>query len=233
VQKLAAASDEPELTLDWSDAARRYYLRPAAPFVRGTLGAAATASLADDEVVALGLAQGVRLHRFKRAAPLPRVQRVLGILRGVDPESLLDVGSGRGAFLWPLLDAFPDLAVTAIDREAQHVRVFQAVREGGLATLDGRVMDAAALELPDRCVDCVTALEVLEHLHAPPRAVDELVRVARRFVVASVPSRPDNNPEHVQLFTGATLSALFERAGAARVNVEYVHNHMILVARLH
>ncbi|NJM35092.1 MAG: AAA domain-containing protein [Rhodomicrobium sp.] len=30
------------------------------------------------------------------------------------PESLIDFGSGRGVFLWPLLDAFPDLPVMAV-----------------------------------------------------------------------------------------------------------------------
>ena len=54
------------------------------------------------------------------------LHRVLGLLRGLLGASLelaaprlLDVGSGRGAFLWPLLDAFPRLRVTAIDREAR------------------------------------------------------------------------------------------------------------------
>ena len=49
-----------------------------------------------------------KLHKFKRIDELPRVRRVIGMLRGaLRPTSLLDVGSGRGAFLWPLLDAFP------------------------------------------------------------------------------------------------------------------------------
>src|SRR5262249_34143640 len=50
----------------------------------------------------------------------------------------------------------------------------------------------------------------------------EAIRVARRFVIVSVPSTPDNNPEHVQLFTGATLARVLREAGAANVRVEYV-----------
>ena len=38
-----------------------------------------------------------RMYSFKRGhEELPRVKKVLGFLRAVQPESLLDVGSGRG-----------------------------------------------------------------------------------------------------------------------------------------
>src|SRR4051794_20000367 len=91
----------------------RYFAELAGAFVRGRLGAG------DGDDVARGLAAGLRLHKFKRNAELPRVRRVLGLLRGLAPSSLLDVGSGRGTFLWPLLDALPELPVVAVDRDAR------------------------------------------------------------------------------------------------------------------
>ena len=75
-------------------------------------------------------------------------------------------------------------------------------------------------------------LEVLEHLVEPARAVRELVRVARRFVVASVPSKEDDNPEHIQLFDGAALERMFTDAGARSVTVTYVRGHIVCVATL-
>ena len=58
-------------------------------------------------------------HYFKAKEDLPRVKSVLGFLQGVIPagqcKTLLDVGSGRGAFLFPLLRDFPTLEVTSID----------------------------------------------------------------------------------------------------------------------
>jgi SAM-dependent methyltransferase len=221
----------------------RSFQRLAAAYVRGRLGTSRDDglftrpldALADDELEAairVGVDAGLRLHRFKRSMELPRVRRVLGILRGMQPENLLDVGSGRGVFLWPLLDAFPALPVTALDLLDFRVADLRAVRDGGVTTLTAVRGDATALPFADRSFDGVTLLEVLEHIPDFERALAEVCRVARRFVVLSVPSKPDNNPEHIHLFDGATLTALLERAGAAHVSVEYVLSHLIALARL-
>ena len=69
----------------------RYYSDLATAFVRGRLGNP-LASIED------GIREGLRLHKFKQNIELPRVKRILGILRGLAPENLLDVGSGRGTF---------------------------------------------------------------------------------------------------------------------------------------
>src|SRR4051812_9320200 len=61
--------------------AGRFYLEPAAAFVRHTLPDVPDG--APEELVRLGLAAGLRLHRFKRTADLPRVRKVLGILHGL------------------------------------------------------------------------------------------------------------------------------------------------------
>jgi ubiquinone/menaquinone biosynthesis C-methylase UbiE len=209
----------------------RYFTRLAAAYVRGKLGGLAP-QLAGDELIAAGLAAGLRLHKFKRNAELPRVRKVLGVLRGLAPESLLDVGSGRGTFLWPLLDAFPELRVTSVDVNPVRVADITAVSVGGLANLRALRMDAEALELDDNHAEVVTALEVLEHLPSPRKAAAEAVRVASKYVVASVPSKEDDNPEHVNLFDARGFESLFLDAGARGVKVEYVLNHMIAVVKV-
>ena len=213
------------------DGAGRYFTRLAAAFVRGRLGGLAP-GLSDEELVAAGLAGGLRLHKFKRNAELPRVRKVLGVLRGLNPATLLDVGSGRGTFLWPLLDSFPDLTVTAVDIDPSRVADIDAVRGGGLSNLRAVRGDAEALELEDRHADVVTALEVLEHLASPAKAAAEAVRVARGYVVASVPSKEDDNPEHIQLFDRRGFERLFLEAGARGVKIDFVLNHMIAVAKV-
>jgi 2-polyprenyl-3-methyl-5-hydroxy-6-metoxy-1,4-benzoquinol methylase len=203
-----------------------HYLALAAAYCRGRVGG----DRDDAAAVAAGHAAGLRLHRFKRTAELPRVRRVLGALRALAPASLLDVGTGRGVFLWPLVDAMPDLPVLAVDRLAHRVADLAAVARGGIGRLSAACMDAARLAVATGGADVVTVLEVLEHLAEPAAAAAEAMRAARRAVVATVPSHEDDNPEHIHLFDGARLEAMFRAGGARRVAIEHVRGHIVLVA---
>jgi Rnl2 family RNA ligase len=201
----------------------RYYAELAWAFLRGKLpgkgdGAALLAAARRAEV---------RWHKFKRKTGPPRVTQVLAMLEGLDPTALLDIGSGRGAFLWPLVARFEKLTVTAVDRLAHRVADIEAVHAGGIARVRAQEGDVTALPFADASFDVVTILEVLEHLEDPAAAAREVMRVASRYVLASVPSHEDDNPEHIHLFTRDSLAELFERAGAERVQISYVLNHMI------
>jgi SAM-dependent methyltransferase len=183
-----------------------------------------------DEIISAGLSAGLRLHGFKRTAGLPRVARVIGMLRGLGPTSVLDVGSGRGVSLWPLMEALADLKVTAIDRLEHRIDAILAVRRGGLSRLQAALMDATRLDFADASFDGVLALEVFEHIADVHRAIGESVRVARRFVIVSVPSKPDSNPEHIHLLDRARLERSFLAAGALRVHFDAVPGHLIALA---
>jgi hypothetical protein len=204
-----------------------HYKGFAAAYARGALE---RPELDDDAAIEAGIAAGLRLHRFKRSGVLPRVRRVIGALRGLGALRLIDVGTGRGAFLWPLLDEMPELDVTSIDLLAHRALDVDRVRRGGVERVRAARMDACAMGFPDGAVDVVTQLEVLEHMPSPQLAAREALRVARTAVVASVPSHEDDNPEHIQLFDPDTLAALFTGAGARRVSVDHVLGHMVCVA---
>ena len=204
-----------------------YFLEPLTAFVRGRLQ-----ELSDEELVELARGQGWRVHRYKRASELPRVRKVLGMLHGVQPQTLLDLGTGRGVFLWPLLDEFPELPVTCVDTREDRVADLMRVSRGGITRLRATTADIRALPYPDKSFDVVTALEVFEHLDDALPAAREAIRVAQRHVVVSVPSQEDDNPEHLRLFTAASLTELLTSAGSARVTVDHVLNHRLALASL-
>ena len=185
------------------------------------------------EILDFGRAWGVKLYRFKRDhEELPRVKQVLGFLKGVYPKSLLDVGSGSGVFLFPFLDAFPCVEVTSLDLLDYRVAFLEDIRRGGISNLTPMLADICTQPLPDKSADVVTMLEVLEHIPDVQAAVTAAVCIARRYVVVTVPSRPDNNPEHIHLLTKPVLMELFKNAGCGRLHFSGVPGHLILVAPL-
>lgn len=179
-----------------------------------------------------GIEAGLKLYPFKQKEDLPRVSAVLGFLRGVQPETLLDVGSGRGAFLLPFLREFPETPVTAVDLLPHRVELLRAVAAGGIQRLTALRQDICAWDAPDGSFDVVTLLEVLEHIPEVERAVEAAVRLARRYVVVTVPSKPDNNPEHIHLLTKEKLTGLFQAAGCDRLKFSGVNGHLMAVASL-
>lgn len=225
---------------------REYYQLLAAAYVRGKLKESESGThpelfipeldnLSENEfqqLFALAQERELRLHRFKRTMELPRVQKVLGVLKGLQPTNLLDIGTGRGVFLWPLLDTFPYLPVTCLDQLDYRVADLQAVRVGGIERLEAVQGDVTALPFADGSFQVVTMLEVLEHIPETRKALAEVCRVARRFVLLSVPSKADNNPEHIHLFDQQQVRALLAEQGITRVQVEYVLNHMLVIARI-
>ena len=190
-------------------------------------------ALKDEEPAAIiqaGIDAGLRMYHFKKKEPLPRVKAVIGMLKGLQPENLLDVGSGRGVFLLPFLKEFPQVPVTSVDLLPHRVEMLQCLGSGGIENLTALRRDICAWEAGADAFDVVTMLEVLEHIPDVGGAVSAAVRLAKRFVVVSVPSRPDDNPEHIHLLTKDKLTRLFTDAGCGRPRFSGVNGHLIMVA---
>ncbi len=71
---------------------------------------------------------------------------------------------------------------------------------------------------------------VLEHIPDVEKAVVSAVRIAKKHVVVTVPSTPDNNPEHIHLLTRQRLTKLFRAAGCTRLRFDGVNGHLFMVA---
>ena len=212
---------------------RGYAKRKAPGLLPGPLLDTPLAELTDEgtaAVIQAGSSAGLRMYHFKKKEPLPRVKAVIGMLKGFQPEDLLDVGSGRGVFLLPFLKEFPWVPVTSVDLLPHRVEMLQCLAEGGMENLTALRQDICAWDMDADAFDVVTMLEVLEHIPDVGGAVSAAVRLARRYVVASVPSKPDDNPEHIHLLTKDKLTELFAKAGCGRLQFSGVNGHLIMAA---
>lgn len=101
--------------------------------------------------------------------------------------SLLEVGCGAGystQYLHTALDPTQQLRATDIGDS-----LLQAARQRnpGVEFFKSSIYN---LPLPDKSIDTVVMLEVLEHLTDPDAALAELARIARHRVVISTPREP-------------------------------------------
>lgn len=126
-----------------------------------------------------------------------------GLARLAQARTVLDVGAGTGRAITLLGQLLPDVQVTGVEpvealREVGHRRGIDPA-----CLIDG---DALALPFADDAFDFVIETGVLHHIPAPRRAVEEMVRVARKGVMIS-----DSN----KLGQGSGMTRLVKNAIAA------------------
>ena len=227
----------------------RYYTKYAAAAVLGNLIRTKRENLIDGEIFSksldeltdkeieyifdVGAKNGIKLYHFKRSdRHLPRVHKTIGFLKGIYFDSLFDVGSGRGVFLLPFLEEFPFIPVTSVDILDKRVDMLTDISRGGIDMLSVVKADLSAADFPDKSADVVTMLEVLEHIPNVRAAIAAAVRIARKYVVVTVPSKEDDNPEHIHLLTKSTLTEYFNSAGAYKLSFDGVPGHLFLIAKV-
>lgn len=205
---------------------QKYYARYAAAWVNYFYN---MSNIIDDaELIRAGLRSGLDLHMFKRLAPLPRIAVVIGFLRSIYPATLLDIGFGKGAFLWPVAELFPATEIDAIDMRVNCVNRAKTIAEQCRLNLKVHEMDATSLSFEDDAFDCVTALEVLEHIPDWKDALSEVIRVSKRHIVVSFPSKEDDNEEHIHLLCKQDISLNFSDS-IKSIKSMSVLNHSVFV----
>ena len=191
-------------------------------------------SLTSDDFVKLekiGKDNNLKLYYFKEKDDLPRVNVVLGFFKSVYPTSILDIGSGRGVFLFPLLRDFSYANITSLDILEKRVELLNLIKIGGVNNLDVYQDDICTYDVCDNSYEVVTMLEVLEHIPNAFDAVKNACRIASRFIVVTVPSKEDDNPEHIHLLTKEKLIYMFNQCGVTNLKFGGVNGHLFLVAR--
>lgn len=153
------------------------------------------------------------------------VRRWFGRFGRPRPEdTLLDCGAGTGRFAEEMAAA---CRVLVLDDHAESLALlrkrFPADRVLGLAP--------TGIPLPDRSVDLLTALDVLEHIEADGAALADMHRVLRPggLMIATVPagmelwSEWDVSLHHHRRYSRRTLRALFAGADWEVLHLNYTN----------
>jgi SAM-dependent methyltransferase len=138
------------------------------------------------------------------------------------PSRLLEVGMGEGHVSGRLLERFPATGQVGVDLPDHGL-----VESWRAVGVTGAFADITRLPFPDDTFDLVLAIEVLEHVADPERALSELGRVGSDRLVLSVPREPlwrvlnmtrlkylrrlGNTPGHVQHWSAHGFAELVDR----------------------
>jgi SAM-dependent methyltransferase len=101
------------------------------------------------------------------------------------PQRVLEVGVGEGEVMTRVREWLPDASVVGLDLDDEELAGHW--RSSGLPCMFG---DATSLPFADNTFDLVLAMEVLEHVPGPQRALAEMQRVCAGSFIASVPFEP-------------------------------------------
>ncbi|MCC5944722.1 MAG: methyltransferase domain-containing protein [Bernardetiaceae bacterium] len=225
-----------------------YYNQLASAFVRGSLKDKFPNNpcfekkledlLAEEhkELIKIGISESLPLSVLERALEAPYITRVFAILRGIQPDLLLDIGKSNNDFIWRLLDEFRFLPVTAIDIDNTYDAHIKAIHEGGINNLRSRALDVHNMkEIASNQYDVVTSLNALPYLSEPLNALSEICRVTKRFMILAVPTESlaqiiEGNKESKTL-NETKLREELKKNDILQIKIDYVEDFTVVVAR--
>jgi len=128
-----------------------------------------------------------QMHAHEGAGDAFSMEFVHSILRLINAQSVLDVGTATGRTLRDLKEALPHLSVCGVEPVA--ALLDQAKRTGNAAY--GCLLQASgdALPFPDASFDAVCEVAILHHVADPSAVVKEMLRVARKVVIIADSNR--------------------------------------------
>ncbi|MFH1439362.1 MAG: class I SAM-dependent methyltransferase [Candidatus Woesearchaeota archaeon] len=143
-------------------------------------------------------------HPAVKAFTYPKIRIISRKIRSEKKLSLLEVGCGNGFFTVPLSKLFN---VKGVDFSERMVKLNPVE--------NCEVQNANNLKEKDESFDAVFCSNLLHHLNKPLRAINEMKRVSRKYVILSEPNR--NNP---LMFLFSLLKK--EERGAIKFSRKYV-----------
>lgn len=138
---------------------------------------------------------------------------LISLVKPLSPKTILDAGCGEGFTM-------DKLSKNGIGEKTEGVEYSkEAILLGEKLFPNLTFRQGSVYELPykDKSFDLVVCTEVLEHLEEPARALREMLRVSKKYLIISTPNEPffmmsnflrgknmmqfGNDPEHIQHWT--------------------------------
>ena len=150
---------------------------------------------------------------------------LISLAKPLSPKNILDAGCGEGFTMHNLVKNKIGQTVTGIEFSNEAITLGKKL----FPTLDFKQGSAYELPYKDNSVDLVVCTEVLEHLEDPKKGLEEALRVAKRYVIISVPNEPffmlsnflrgknllrlGNDPGHINHWTILTFQKFLKENG--------------------
>ena len=147
------------------------------------------------------------------------------MLKPLKVTSILDVGCGEGFTLKKLEEKKIGKKNEGIDYSSDAIKIGRKI----YPELNLKKGDVYKLDYPDNSFDLAICTEVLEHLADPAKAVAEIKRVTKKYIVFSVPNEPffimanflrgkylkrfGNHPEHINHWTMGGFESFLKKQG--------------------
>jgi ubiquinone/menaquinone biosynthesis C-methylase UbiE len=145
------------------------------------------------------------MHAHEGGGDQETLKIVRGLLRMVEPKTLLDVGAGTGRTIRHFRDTMPGVSVRGI--EPVEALIEQSVLQNGIP--EGLITQGTGEALPfeDETFDVVCSFAILHHVAKPEAVVREMTRVARKAVIIADGNRFGQGPWLVRLLKLALYKA--------------------------
>jgi 2-polyprenyl-3-methyl-5-hydroxy-6-metoxy-1,4-benzoquinol methylase len=139
------------------------------------------------------------------------------ILSTIQFKDVYEAGCGNGYVTEYIMQQYPNSNITAIDIDRKKIEIAKNRVEGVIFTV-GSIYETGQ---PSSSFDLVVSTEVLEHLDNPIDALNELLRISKKYVIISTPNEPlwkmanmarfkylldfGNTPGHIQHWSKKSL----------------------------
>lgn len=147
------------------------------------------------------------------------------LAKSVKPVTVLDVGCGEGFSLVQLQRNKIGRIHEGVDYSHDAIRLGKKL----YPKLNIKLANTYNLPYKDSTFDLVICTEVLEHLERPHKALSEIKRVAKKYIIFSVPNEPffiianllrgkylgtfGNHPEHINHWKSGTFKRFLRKNG--------------------